>query len=109
MCIWDSNRFSKLSVLKNRYFLLISGQIRGSLQIVMSLMFMARVTSTVGEVWRELADIMEGVQGAWILIGDFNDVRFQEERLNSVFNLGCAAALNDFVFEAGLHEYAMKG
>ncbi|KAJ0870787.1 putative Endonuclease/exonuclease/phosphatase superfamily [Helianthus annuus] len=49
---------------------------------------------------------MRNSQGMWCCMGDFNVVRFQEERKNSVFK---ARDFNDFIDEAGLREYCMKG
>ncbi|KAJ0433987.1 putative Endonuclease/exonuclease/phosphatase superfamily [Helianthus annuus] len=42
-------------------------------------------------------------------MGDFNAVRVPEERRNSVFNSICAGFFNDFIDEAGLIEFGMKG
>ncbi|XP_076947481.1 uncharacterized protein LOC143619430 [Bidens hawaiensis] len=42
-------------------------------------------------------------------MGDFNAVRFPEERRNSVFDPTCARDLNEFIAEADLFEFPMKG
>lgn len=43
------------------------------------------------------------------MFGDFNAVRHMDERKNSVFDPVCARDFNDFVDEAGLREYDLKG
>lgn len=110
LCIWNNSLFSKLSVIKNRYFLVIKGTIKGSNQLVNVVnVYGPRNVRARRSVWSELADVMEDSEGAWILIGDYNAVRVQEERLNSGFDPVCANALNDFIVEAGLYEFAMSG
>ncbi|XP_022023792.1 uncharacterized protein LOC110924059 [Helianthus annuus] len=47
--------------------------------------------------------------GWWIIFEDFNAVRDQAERKNSVFDPVCARDFNYFVDEAGLREYELKG
>ncbi|XP_021979284.1 uncharacterized protein LOC110875395 [Helianthus annuus] len=44
-----------------------------------------------------------------IVFGDFNGVRDQEERKNSFFDPVCNRDFNDFIDEAGLREYNLKG
>ncbi|MFS8000275.1 putative Endonuclease/exonuclease/phosphatase superfamily [Helianthus anomalus] len=50
-----------------------------------------------------------GVQGLWVLMGDFNDVRDVSERMNSEFVASNAEAFNQFILSAGLVEYNMGG
>ncbi|KAJ0888367.1 putative Endonuclease/exonuclease/phosphatase superfamily [Helianthus annuus] len=52
---------------------------------------------------------MGSYPGWWVILGDFNAVRFQEERRNTIFNRKCASNFNDFIFDNGLREYDMKG
>ncbi|XP_076944164.1 uncharacterized protein LOC143614687 [Bidens hawaiensis] len=60
-------------------------------------------------IWSELAVLKNSRSDVWILMGDFNAVRFPEARLNSIFNPSCARAFNDFVVNAYLYEFPMKG
>ncbi|KAK1413034.1 hypothetical protein QVD17_34739 [Tagetes erecta] len=108
--VWNNNVFSKLSVIKSRYFMVIKGIIRGLNQMVNVVnAYGPRSVSVRRALWSELAGVMEGSQGAGILIGHFNMVRVQEERLNSIFDRVCATALNDFIYEACLYEFALRG
>nr|GEV77379.1 RNA-directed DNA polymerase, eukaryota [Tanacetum cinerariifolium] len=47
--------------------------------------------------------------GECILMGDFNEVRREEERMRSIFNPHGATGFNDFISTAGLHEIQLKG
>ncbi|KAJ0780983.1 putative RNA-directed DNA polymerase [Helianthus annuus] len=60
-------------------------------------------------LWLELLNIRNSVQGLWILMGDFNEVRDSSERLNSEFIEANADLFNQFILSAGLVEYNMGG
>ncbi|XP_035834307.1 uncharacterized protein LOC110887623 [Helianthus annuus] len=60
-------------------------------------------------LWNCLLDVISSGNGQWVLLGDFNAVRFSEERKNSVFNIACARDFNDFIDSSGLVEYSMRG
>ncbi|GKB00934.1 RNA-directed DNA polymerase, eukaryota [Tanacetum coccineum] len=60
-------------------------------------------------LWRELSSILASMDGTWILMGDFNVVRFKSERVGSVFEEKEAADFNDFIATLGLHDFQMGG
>ncbi|KAJ0537080.1 putative Endonuclease/exonuclease/phosphatase superfamily [Helianthus annuus] len=60
-------------------------------------------------LWEDLARVIRACQGMMVLLGDFNAVRFPEERRNSRFNPGIASDFNSFIDEMGLQEYCMRG
>ncbi|XP_022019605.1 uncharacterized protein LOC110919650 [Helianthus annuus] len=60
-------------------------------------------------VWLELLGVRNALQGLWVMMGDFNDVRFANERMNSEFVESNAEAFNQFILSAGLTEYNMGG
>ncbi|KAK1425291.1 hypothetical protein QVD17_20642 [Tagetes erecta] len=60
-------------------------------------------------LWDALENLKLSTPGIWVLCGDFNAVRLQEERKNTVFNTGCARNFNDFIHNSRLLEYQMKG
>lgn len=110
MCIWNKNVFNKQFVIKNRYYMVVSGIIKGSNQFINIVNIHGpRNLQDRRVIWEELVGVKEAGQGMWLMIGDFNAVRFQEDRLNTGFDQGCANALNNFVSEAGLYEFAMRG
>ncbi|XP_076958129.1 uncharacterized protein LOC143633769 [Bidens hawaiensis] len=60
-------------------------------------------------VWQEILRLIQCGQGWWVVLGDFNAVRCHEERKNSTFDQVCARDFNEFIDEADLKEYNMKG
>ncbi|XP_076890053.1 uncharacterized protein LOC143541016 [Bidens hawaiensis] len=93
-----------------RNFLLITGTLKGSGERVNVLNIYA---SQKGEkkrrLWCELREVVNVSNGLWVMDGDFNLVRSMEERRNSRFNAGVAKDFNDFIFDAGLVEFGLKG
>ncbi|KAM0044309.1 putative Endonuclease/exonuclease/phosphatase superfamily [Helianthus debilis subsp. tardiflorus] len=52
---------------------------------------------------------MIGVEGMWVIAGDFNAVRCQDEHKNSSFKSACARNFNEFIYDGDLLEYELKG
>ncbi|XP_021985124.1 uncharacterized protein LOC110881054 [Helianthus annuus] len=110
LCMWNKERFHHLSSVKSRLYLVIRGKIKGCDKdwFVVNV-HGPRNPSSRKVIWQELLALKEANAGIWFFIGDFNAVRWPEERLNSMFDPICAAAFNDFVNNAELFEFAMKG
>ncbi|GKC76821.1 RNA-directed DNA polymerase, eukaryota [Tanacetum coccineum] len=53
--------------------------------------------------------VISNWQGEVVIIGDFNEVRKQEERYGSLFNVHGADAFNLFISSAGLEEVPLGG
>ncbi|XP_022018876.1 uncharacterized protein LOC110918904 [Helianthus annuus] len=88
-CLWDSSLFCQSGGTKNRNYL------HGVL--------------AKKELWDNLVHLIDSHDGAWVVLGDFNAVRFREEKRNCSFKQTCANNFNSFILEAGLLEYNMLG
>ncbi|GKA75926.1 RNA-directed DNA polymerase, eukaryota [Tanacetum coccineum] len=60
-------------------------------------------------MWQYLNHMIDTWKGEVIVMGDFNEVRFQEERYGSIFNAQRAAAFNSFISLGGLVEVSLGG
>ncbi|GKB00225.1 RNA-directed DNA polymerase, eukaryota [Tanacetum coccineum] len=60
-------------------------------------------------LWDYLTMVIGNWQGDVVIMGDFNEVRKQEERYGSVFNVHGADAFNMFISNAGLEEIHLGG
>ncbi|XP_035845293.1 uncharacterized protein LOC118491546 [Helianthus annuus] len=110
LCIWDPRMFEVLSVVKNRYFLLLAGKLKGSgIALNVDNVYAPQSVSAKQVVWNELLVAMEDFTGLWVVGGDFNAVRDPSERRNSRFNNSCAMNFNNFILDSGLLEYDLKG
>ncbi|KAD3069288.1 hypothetical protein E3N88_37168 [Mikania micrantha] len=110
LCIWNPGTFIKTGVIKNRYFLIING-ISCSSGLALNVVNVYAPNDPIARrmVWNDLLQIRSSYLGLWIFMGDFNEVRSQDERLNTEFNALNAFLFNNFIESAGLHEYQMGG
>ena len=108
--VWDPKKFSKCRVEVHRNFILVSGFLKdddSKLNILN--VYAPQKLQEKKNLWNLLLGVMRICQGMWCCLGDFNAVRYPEERKNSVFNYSVARDFNDFIDEAGLREFSMKG
>ncbi|XP_022019896.1 uncharacterized protein LOC110919958 [Helianthus annuus] len=109
ICIWDPSVFSYVDCSKNRNFLLVNGFLKGcGSPICIINVYTPQGISAKKDLWDLLEGIVSGYSGLLVLIGDFNAVRFPEERLNSMFKPRCAGNFNSFIFNSSLLEYKMQ-
>jgi hypothetical protein len=109
-CLWDPGIFQKSDVLKDRNFLVIKGSLIGSgIGVNIMNVYAPCDASVRRSMWNVLLHILASSSDPWILMGDFNEVRHDGERLNSEFNVHNAHSFNEFILSADLHEYHMGG
>ncbi|XP_022031161.1 uncharacterized protein LOC110932111 [Helianthus annuus] len=110
LCIWDIGIFEISGHVKNRNFLMVNRTIKGSqLKINIINVYAPQRTADKLCLWNKIREVMNGVDGMWVIAGDFNAVRSQDERKNSSFKNVCARNFNEFIFEENLMEYDLKG
>ncbi|XP_021991885.1 uncharacterized protein LOC110888680 [Helianthus annuus] len=110
LTIWDPSIFVKSGVVKNRNFLAVFGNMTSSGDLIAVVNVYAQ--NDPGDrriLWADLIQLKNTFSGMWVFLGDFNDVRWQEERLNSEFVALNAQHFNQFIAEADLVEYQMGG
>ncbi|KAK1423184.1 hypothetical protein QVD17_18479 [Tagetes erecta] len=105
---WNPTLFSKSDVLKDQNFLLISGNLIGlGIQLHIVNVYAPQGAREKRSLWERITSKMATLSGRVIILGDFNVVRSQEERLNSTFNAGASASFNEFINGLNLLEYHM--
>ncbi|MFS8018660.1 putative RNA-directed DNA polymerase [Helianthus anomalus] len=109
-CLWNPGMFYCENVIKDRYFLALSGYLN-HLGIRLNLVNVYASNDAVvrRSIWDKLVVLKNSMQGIWVFMGDFNEVRDETERSNSEFNATNANAFNNFILSAGLSEYNMGG
>nr|GFC25724.1 RNA-directed DNA polymerase, eukaryota [Tanacetum cinerariifolium] len=60
-------------------------------------------------LWKFLNLLISRWKGDVLLMGDFNEVRLQEERYGSIFTSRRSAAFNSFIVDSGLVEVPSGG
>ncbi|GJS34390.1 RNA-directed DNA polymerase, eukaryota [Tanacetum coccineum] len=60
-------------------------------------------------LWDYIPTLANRWNGEMIVLGDFNEVRSEEERFGSIFNQSSARAFNQFIASSGLIEVKIEG
>uniref|UniRef100_A0A251UE24 Putative RNA-directed DNA polymerase, eukaryota, Reverse transcriptase zinc-binding domain protein n=1 Tax=Helianthus annuus TaxID=4232 RepID=A0A251UE24_HELAN len=108
--IWNPDVLSVDQIFKNHRYLILSGSMSGVEHRVNVVNLHAPNDSTNRRaLWAELGGMINQDGGVWVLMGDFNEVRSEEERVNSRFDRGSSDAFNGFISSSGLLEYSMTG
>ncbi|GJZ66310.1 RNA-directed DNA polymerase, eukaryota [Tanacetum coccineum] len=98
LTVWKSNSFSKDGIISGRNFCGVYGKwtrIDECLNIVN--VYEPQPSAQKDALWAKLLYIMSCRDGIWIILGDFNVVRFITDRVGSVFDVKEASAFNDFI------------
>lgn len=102
MSLWNPSVLSIESVVKNRWFILTSGVMVGSGDRLNILNVYAPSDHILRRrVWDEIVLLKNYHPGLWVALGDFNDVRSPEERMNSTFDHNRASYFNKFIGDVG--------
>ncbi|KAJ0923205.1 putative endonuclease/exonuclease/phosphatase [Helianthus annuus] len=110
ICLWDEDIFKMTESNKHRNYLHVRGTISGSNVTINFLnIYAPQGIPAKKELWDSLLELINSYDGRWILGGDFNAVRFRDERRNCSFKPPCANNFNSFIFGAGLVEYNLSG
>ncbi|KAJ0532537.1 putative endonuclease/exonuclease/phosphatase [Helianthus annuus] len=108
--IWDPKVLKVESVIQQRFCLVIKGSVVGSGDPINLInVYAPQNTSDKLQLWNEISNVIDPADGKWVIVGDFNAVRSQEERKRSKFKPVCSENFNNFIFENGLLEYPTQG
>ncbi|KAK9068526.1 hypothetical protein SSX86_012640 [Deinandra increscens subsp. villosa] len=110
LSLWNPTVFRFENSVKNPNFLLISGSLVGGQGIVNIVnVYAPQDLDRKRSLWQTFLGLMANGSGMWIFVGDFNEVRYPEERKLSRFNARGAEYFNEFIAEGNLQEYSMGG
>ncbi|PWA39256.1 RNA-directed DNA polymerase, eukaryota, Nucleotide-binding alpha-beta plait domain protein [Artemisia annua] len=108
--LWNPRIFAKCSVYKDRNILAVSGMIKNDGRKVTCInVYCPQRINDKRMVWDKIRSLVSVDDGFRVVGGDFNSVRDSVERRNSYFNAAETNEFNDFVDDAGLHEFTLKG
>ncbi|GJS76695.1 RNA-directed DNA polymerase, eukaryota, partial [Tanacetum coccineum] len=106
---WQLGRYSMITSMctVSGYFITVRGEwIPNSKKIMI---IAAQDLSERKLLWEYFTLVINNWRGEVIIMGDFNEVRKQEERYGSVFNARGADDFNGFISNAGLEEIHLGG
>ncbi|XP_022019503.1 uncharacterized protein LOC110919544 [Helianthus annuus] len=107
---WDPSCFRVSGVFKSKHVLIISGLlIHSAVHVNVANIHAPNDPSSRRASWYELLLYRRSLLGLWILLGDFNEVRSSDGRINSEFFSQNVIAFNDFIRDTELVEYNYSG
>nr|GEV14313.1 RNA-directed DNA polymerase, eukaryota [Tanacetum cinerariifolium] len=110
LCVWDSNMFVKESVTIFDSFVAIRGTwISTSTKLLIISVYAPQEASERRILWDYIRIMIESWEGESIILGDFNEVRSEQERFGTSFNALGANAFNSFISMAGLVDLPLDG
>ncbi|XP_035836585.1 uncharacterized protein LOC118484743 [Helianthus annuus] len=102
--------FDCQNVIKTRYYLVVLGLlIHQNCRINLVNVYAPNDEVLRRQLWSNLLQVRNSIQGLWVFMGDFNEVREPSERQNSEFMASQAECFNQFILSAALQEYKMGG
>ncbi|GJR45010.1 RNA-directed DNA polymerase, eukaryota, reverse transcriptase zinc-binding domain protein [Tanacetum coccineum] len=110
LCIWNPTVFNKYSTTVSDYFIIVRGKwiSNGKLLLIISV-YAPQEALEKKMLWDYLNHIIISWKGEVILMGDFNEVRYKNERYGSVFNVQGAKVFNSFIANSNLVEVPLGG
>ncbi|GKE43791.1 RNA-directed DNA polymerase, eukaryota, partial [Tanacetum coccineum] len=110
LSVWEPRVFRKDNATVSDYFVMVRGEwIPNGKMILIISIYAPQELSEKKMLWDYLTLVIGNWQGDVVIMGDFNEVRKQEERYGSVFNVHGADAFNLFISNAGLEEIHLGG
>ncbi|GJV74554.1 RNA-directed DNA polymerase, eukaryota [Tanacetum coccineum] len=110
LCIWDPNMFSKDSVTISDSFVAIRGMWNSSsTKLLIVSVYAPQDLSERKTLWEYISHLIDQWDGECVILGDFNEVRSEQERFGSNFNASGANAFNQFISSADLVDLPLEG
>ncbi|GJS18521.1 RNA-directed DNA polymerase, eukaryota [Tanacetum coccineum] len=110
LCVRDPCMFKKHNATISDYFITVRGKwIPSSKFFLIISIYAPQELSDKKVLWDYLHFIIDNWAGEVVIMGDFNEVRTQDERFGSIFNIQGAAIFNSFISSSGLVDVPMGG
>nr|GEV32311.1 RNA-directed DNA polymerase, eukaryota [Tanacetum cinerariifolium] len=107
LCVWNPNVFSKESVTVSDSFVVVRGS--SSLKLMFVSVYAPQDISERRSLWDYINHMINLWGGECIILGDFNEVRPENERFGSNFNEIGAKAFNHFISSSCLIDLPLEG
>ncbi|GJX27561.1 RNA-directed DNA polymerase, eukaryota [Tanacetum coccineum] len=110
LCVWDPTMFVKSRIVSHDHFVAVEGNwCNGNVRVMIITMYAPQDANEKRVLWFRLYSLVSNFQGESILMGDFNVVRAQDERLRSIFNTSLANDFNEFILDMELIDLPLGG
>nr|GFB27342.1 RNA-directed DNA polymerase, eukaryota [Tanacetum cinerariifolium] len=109
-CVWEDSIFKKDSVsVANNFIALYETWLPKNSKVLIVMIYAPQSHVLKRILWNYISGLIAQWHGESIVMGDFNEVRSEEERFGSQFNRSSARNFNNFISSAGLVEIKTEG
>ncbi|XP_071717855.1 uncharacterized protein [Rutidosis leptorrhynchoides] len=110
LLVWDTNYFDAIDVISLNFAIGIRGKWKSNDQFVNIVnVYGPHEDDKKKQFWTSLGNTVSNRDDAWVLCGDFKEVRDQSERVNCVFSGYRAKWFNDFILSCELIDIPLGG
>nr|GEV14445.1 RNA-directed DNA polymerase, eukaryota [Tanacetum cinerariifolium] len=110
LCVWEKSSFKKINSTVSDYFVMIRGTwVCSGVNFLIISVYAPQEFSEKKMLWDYLDQVITKWNGEVIVMGDFNEVWYKNERYGSVFHAHGADAFNSFISNANLQEIHLGG
>nr|GEV20284.1 RNA-directed DNA polymerase, eukaryota [Tanacetum cinerariifolium] len=110
LCMWDPNVFLKdQHIIFDNFVALYGTWIPDKTKLLIVSVYAPQSVTDKRSLWSFITGLISRWNGESMVMGDFNEVRFERDRLGSVFNVQRANEFNSFILNAGLVEIQLEG
>ncbi|PWA86571.1 cytochrome P450 [Artemisia annua] len=110
LAVWDTSCFSLIDSSEGNGFLALLGNWRNiESSCLIIVVYAPQDYREKKKLWKDLSQLITFHNTYSILLGDFNEVRSESERMGTIFDPRGAAKFNDFISLAGLCDLPMGG
>ena len=108
--MWDNSWFSNTSALGEEGLLAVVGSWKGKKGLVGFInVYAPQDLDVKSSLWEKNSRIINSIDAAWCIFGDFNEVRNVDERKNPCFNRRGAELFNNFITGDDLIDIPLGG
>nr|GEU39708.1 RNA-directed DNA polymerase, eukaryota [Tanacetum cinerariifolium] len=110
LCVWDPNSFLKdQHIISDNFVALYGTWIPTKTKMLLILVYAPQAITDKRALWNYFSSLIAQWDGDCIVMRDFNEVRYVEERMGLVFQAQRASEFNNFIYNLGLVDVHLEG
>ncbi|GJY01398.1 RNA-directed DNA polymerase, eukaryota [Tanacetum coccineum] len=110
LCIWEASIFKKDFATRSDNFIALYGTwLSNNAKVLIVVVYAPQPSVSKRSLWEYISGLISRWNGEVIVMGDFNEVRSEDERSGTLFNPSSARVFNNFISSSGLVEIKMEG
>ncbi|GKB00187.1 RNA-directed DNA polymerase, eukaryota, partial [Tanacetum coccineum] len=110
LCVWEQSIFKKDGVSVSDNFIALYGTwLPTNTKILIVVIYAPQSAVLKRTLWEYISVLINRWNGETLVLGDFNEVRSEDERFGSIFSPSSARSFNHFIASSGLLDVKMEG